>query len=189
MADRNKILRMEVVYSPELMLFQSWHMDDTFHTLLPMEIMLEALLKCLLSLITLKELYALVVCHSFHLAFSQFFHDSIFLSPQLLAKFFHDHLFQSPGPQPKIFHDVPYIQGIIQTWLFFIPSPLLSIRIRFALALQLSSIIEIWTLDLFLLSGHANAQADDKSAAHHNGPGSVLPLTPTPGIFPPCPHG
>lgn len=118
---------MEKVSSLEPALFQSWLMDSTSHTCLPMEIIQESLPKCPTSLITNQELRALMARHSPYPGIQQKFHDSpkpnffktAYSNPHTLGHFFfflwHDeltHLFQLTWIL-KIF---PFWKNVLTYW-------------------------------------------------------------------------
>lgn len=64
---RNRILSMEILSFLDAALFQSWLVDGTVHTHLPIRIMQESFPKYSQSLITNQEHCALVATHSHHL--------------------------------------------------------------------------------------------------------------------------
>lgn len=65
----------------EMVFFQPWLTDNTFHTIFWWKKKQQLLPKCPMNLIFLQKLYAAVLIHLRNPAFSQIFHDGICTSP------------------------------------------------------------------------------------------------------------
>lgn len=122
--------------------FQSWLTHDTLITHLSMEIMQKPFPNYQLSLITLKDLCALVASHSHHPSLQPKFSWQIRVTLPL-TKFSHDSRFTSSTPQTKFLHDIMIMSSRLWRLIFTLcyPLKLLFISNKFYLSTKLNGII------------------------------------------------